>query len=242
MTGRHAAPVPGRPSAPPPPRPSPPHGGVLGCHDLHKTYRRGREHVHALRGVTVEVHPGEVVALVGRSGSGKTTLLNCLLGWETPDAGTTTHGTTARGAGRTSWEEVAVVPQRFGLLEELTLLDNVALPARLAGLDDPVGAAAAVLDALGLGAVVERAPAEVSLGQAQRTALARALVVRPAFLVADEPTGRLDEDTTTQVLGVLRDLCATAGTGALVASHDTTTIAHADRVLRMSDGRLEPDA
>lgn len=228
MTGRHAAP--------------PPRGGVLGCHDLRKTYRRGREEVHALRGVTVEVRPGEVVALVGRSGSGKTTLLNCLLGWEAPDAGTTTHGTTARGAGRTSWEEVAVVPQRFGLLEELTLLDNVALPARLAGHDDPAAAAVAVLGALGLGAVVDRAPAEVSLGQAQRTALARALVVRPAFLVADEPTGRLDEDTTTQVLGVLRDLCATAGTGALVASHDTTTIAHADRVLRMSDGRLEPEA
>lgn len=236
MTGRHAAPVPG-PSTAPPPR-----GGVLGCHDLVKTYRRGREEVHALRGVTLEVRPGEVVALVGRSGSGKTTLLNCLLGWEAPDAGTTTHGATARGAARTSWEEVAVVPQRFGLLEELSLLDNVALPARLAGHDDPAAAAVAVLDALGLAAVVDRAPAEVSLGQAQRTALARALVVRPAFLVADEPTGRLDEDTTTQVLGVLRDLCTTAGTGALVASHDTTTIAHADRVLRMSDGRLEPDA
>ncbi|WP_298991936.1 ABC transporter ATP-binding protein [uncultured Pseudokineococcus sp.] len=233
MTGRHAAPTPA------PRRPVDAGGAVLGCQDLHKTYRRGREHVHALRGVTLTVHPGEVVALVGRSGSGKTTLLNCLLGWETPDSGTTTltDQTSATGA-RARWEQVAVVPQRFGLLEEITLLDNVALPARLAGHPDPTTAATEMLTALGLGDLTDRAPGEVSLGQAQRTALARALVVRPAYLVADEPTGRLDDETTTHVLGVLRDLCATTGTGALIASHDTTTITHADRVLHINDGHL----
>ena len=153
--------------------------------DLHKTYRRGREQVHALRGVSIQVAPGEVVALLGRSGSGKTTLLNCLLGWERPDRG----AVEIPGSGvpaEASWSTIAVVPQRFGLLEELTLADNVALPARLARHDDPRAAALETLDSLRLGHLVDRMPEEVSLGEQQRTAIARALVVRPQFLVADD--------------------------------------------------------
>jgi putative ABC transport system ATP-binding protein len=134
------------------------------------------------------------------------------------------------------WGTVAVVPQRFGLLEELSLADNVALPARLAGVPDPRQAALETLEVLRLGHLAERSPEEVSLGEQQRTALARALVVRPSFLVADEPTGRLDEDLSTHVLTTLGDVYATAGTGVLVASHDPVVVAAADRVVRLSDG------
>jgi putative ABC transport system ATP-binding protein len=210
---------------------------ALHAADLHKAYRRGREEVHALRGVSIEVRPGEVVALLGRSGSGKTTLLNCLLGWERPDRGTVSVPGVAAPE-QAPWATVAVVPQRFGLVEELSLADNVELPARLAGLPDPRAAALATLDALRLGHLAERSPEEVSLGEQQRTALARALVVRPSFLVADEPTGRLDEELSTLVLSTLRDVYAAEGTGVLVASHDPVVVAAADRVVRMSDGRV----
>ena len=208
--------------------------------DLHKTYRRGREEVHALRGVSIQVHPGEVVALLGRSGSGKTTLLNCLLGWERPDAGSVSVPGAASPESA-PWSTVAVVPQRFGLLDELSLADNVALPARLAGLADPRQAALETLEVMRLGHLAERFPDEVSLGEQQRTAIARALVVRPSFLVADEPTGRLDEDLSTYVLATLRDVYAATGTGVLIASHDPVVVAAADRVVRLSDGLLVPD-
>jgi putative ABC transport system ATP-binding protein len=212
---------------------------ALTAGDLHKTYRRGREQVHALRGVDLAVHPGELVALLGRSGSGKTTLLNCLLGWERPDRGTV----TLPGGGDPAdapWSRLAVVPQRFGLLEELSLADNVALPARLAGDADPQARALAALTALRLEPLADRTPGEVSLGEQQRTAIARALVLRPTFLVADEPTGRLDEELSVVVLETVRRVCADARTGALVASHDPLVVAHADRVLRLDDGVLQP--
>jgi putative ABC transport system ATP-binding protein len=211
---------------------------VLRATDVHKTYRRGREQVHALRGVSIEVHPGEVVALLGRSGSGKTTLLNCLLGWETPDRGVVDVPGAARPA-EAPWTTIAVVPQRFGLLEELSLADNVALPARLAGAPDPRAAALEVLDRLRLGHLVDRRPDDVSLGEQQRTVLARALVARPAFLVADEPTGRLDEDLTAHVLTTLRELCTAHETGVIIASHDPVVVASSDRVVRLSDGQVE---
>jgi putative ABC transport system ATP-binding protein len=184
----------------------------LAADGLHKTYRRGREEVRALRGVDLELRRGELVALLGRSGSGKTTLLNCLLGWERPDRGTVALPGGADPAGA-PWSVLAVVPQRFGLLEELSLLDNVALPARLAKAPDPEDAALQALTALRLEPLAERPPGEVSLGEQQRTTIARALVLRPAFLVADEPTGRLDEELSVHVLGVLRATCAEAGTG-----------------------------
>jgi putative ABC transport system ATP-binding protein len=210
---------------------------TLTATDVSKSYRRGREQVHALRGVSIAVQPGEVVALLGRSGSGKTTLLNCLLGWETPDSGTVQvpGAATPDAAG---WSALAVVPQRFGLLDELSLADNVALPARFAGAPDPRAAAEATLGTLRLAHLADRMPDEVSLGEQQRTAIARALVVRPSFLIADEPTGRLDEELSTHVLTTLREVYAAAGTGVLLASHDPVVVAAADRVVRLSDGRV----
>ncbi len=210
---------------------------TLSATDVHKTYRRGREQVHALRGVSLEVHRGEVVALLGRSGSGKTTLLNCLLGWETPDSGAV-HVPGVGTPRAAPWTTVAVVPQRFGLLDELTLADNVALPARFAGVGDPREAALRALESMRVDHLADRVPDEVSLGEQQRTALARALVVRPEFLVADEPTGRLDEELSTHVLATLREVYAAAGTGVLVASHDPVVVAAADRVVHLGDGRV----
>ena len=205
---------------------------------LHKSFRRGREEVHALRGVSIEVQPGEIVALLGRSGSGKTTLLNCLLGWERPDRGTVSVPGVADVADA-SWATVAVVPQRFGLLEELTLADNVALAARLAGHGDSRTTAIEALARLRLDALADRLPSEVSLGEQQRTALARALVVRPAFLVADEPTARLDDDLSVHVLAILREAHAASGTGVLIAGHDPVIVEAADRVVRLSDGLVQ---
>ena len=205
---------------------------------LHKSFRRGREEVHALRGVSIEVRPGEIVALLGRSGSGKTTLLNCLLGWERPDRGTVSVPGVADAADA-GWATVAVVPQRFGLLEELTLADNVALAARLAGHGDSRAAAIEILAVLRLAHLADRLPGEVSLGEQQRTALARALVVRPAFLVADEPTARLDDELSVHVLATLRDVHAATGTGVLIAGHDPVIVEAADRVVRLSDGLVQ---
>ena len=205
---------------------------------LHKSFRRGREEVHALRGVSIEVRPGEIVALLGRSGSGKTTLLNCLLGWERPDRGSVSVPGVADAADA-GWATVAVVPQRFGLLEELTLADNVALAARLAGHGDSRAAAIEILAVLRLAHLADRLPGEVSLGEQQRTALARALVVRPAFLVADEPTARLDDELSVHVLATLRDVHAATGTGVLIAGHDPVIVEAADRVVRLSDGLVQ---
>ena len=204
---------------------------------LEKTHRRGGEQVHALRGVGIEVEAGQLVALIGRSGSGKTTLLNCLLGWERPDRGEV-EVPGVRDPAAAPWTTVAVVPQRFGLLDELGLADNVALAARLAALPRPREAAVEALGALRLALLADRLPGEVSLGEQQRTALARALVVRPAFLVADEPTGQLDAETGLAVMGLLRGIVEAEGVTAVVATHDPVMIALADRVLRIRDGSV----
>lgn len=204
--------------------------------DLHKSYRRGPETVHALRGVSLTVRPGELAVLLGRSGSGKTTLLNCVAGWETPDRGTI-ELPAADGA-VTPWQQLAVVPQRFGLLPELTLAENVTLPLRLARQQDTQRNVRELLLAFEIDRLADRFPDEVSLGEQQRAALARGLSVRPRLLLADEPTGRLDEDLSARVLDVLRALCADHGTAALIASHDAVAEEQADKVLRLTDGTV----
>ena len=203
---------------------------------LHKTYRRGREQVHALRGVSIEVHPGEVVALLGRSGSGKTTLLNCLLGWERPDRGEVRVPGVADPA-TAGWSTVAVVPQRFGLLDELSLADNVAMPARLTGLAEPRAEALRALALLRLDHLADRTPDEVSLGEQQRTALARALVLGPRLAVLDEPTSHQDDERVGLVLDALAAARA-GGTALLVATHDERVLAVADEVVELHDGAV----
>jgi putative ABC transport system ATP-binding protein len=215
---------------------------IVSARDLVKSHRRGSEEVHALRGVSFALAAGEVVALVGRSGSGKTTLLNVLAGWESQDSGVIDWRLSGAGdaAAHGSWDRVAVVPQSLGLVEELTVFENVELPARLAGVAPPEARAERVdehLDALGIGHLADRLPEETSLGEQQRCALARALIAGPRLLLADEPTGHLD----TRWAGVLFDVlraAARAGACCLVATHHDELRAHADRVLTIADGEL----
>ena len=207
-----------------------------------KSYRRGPEVVHALAGATFTLLPGEVVALVGPSGSGKTTLLNVLTGWERPDSGEIAwDGDATVDLAALSWGSVAVLPQRLGLIEELSVRENVELPLRLGEALDGAGAQRVVelLAFLGLDELADRPPSETSLGEQQRTALARALLVVPRLVLADEPAGHQDAASAERVFRGLR-AAASQGTCALVATHNPDSLRFCDRALRMTDGRVEP--
>lgn len=211
--------------------------------DVWKSYRRGPEHVRALARVTFSLRAGEVVALVGRSGSGKTTLLNVLCGWERPDRGDVRwlDGRAGAAPAERPWTDLAIVPQGLGLLEELSVEENVELPLRLSR--DGLGEAEArrrvppLLKALGLDRLADRNPPEISMGEHQRAALARALVVVPRLLLADEPTGHQDEGWARGVFNLLR-MAARRGVCCLVATHNTEAVRFADRVLHIRDGIL----
>ena len=224
--------------ADPPDAPAFERAPVLAADGLTKTYRRGDEDVHAVEGVTLAVAPQELVTLSGRSGSGKSTLLHMLAGWEPQDAGTVRY---SNGASPPPWRELAVLPQKLGLLEELTVRENVEYPARLAGLLDELGdTVEELLERLGLAHLAERHPPEISIGEQQRAALARAVVLSPATLLVDEPTGHQDAGWATAVLEEL-ERAVTAGSGCLAATHDPLSRRFADRELRMADGRLLPE-
>jgi putative ABC transport system ATP-binding protein len=208
---------------------------------IEKTYRRGSEQVHALAGVRFELHPGEMVALIGRSGSGKSTLLSILCGWERADAGTVTwtdHPEIA--AADRPWSDLAVVPQRLGLIEELSVRENVTLPLRVGAdrrthLEPPHEDPDALLEELGLAGFADRGPNETSIGEQQRTAIARAAVLSPKLLLADEPTGHQDEGWAKGVLQVLHR-AAGRGSCCLIATHNEYALRFADRVLNIADG------
>ena len=199
---------------------------VLALTGVRKAY--GEQPV--LAGVDLRLAPGEVVAVAGRSGSGKTTLLAIITGWADPDGGSVdTHP-----GGR--WHEQAVLPQSLGLLDELTIAENVGLPLRLAPEvegDDP----GELLASLGLAHLTDRYPDEVSLGEQQRAGLARAAVVRPALLVADEPISHQNREWGEAMMLLLRRL-ADGGTACLLATHDELAFGHADRILDLDSGRL----
>ncbi|MCU1483563.1 MAG: transporter ATP-binding protein [Actinomycetia bacterium] len=181
-----------------------------------------------LDGVDVDVHEGEIVVLLGRSGSGKTTLLTIVTDFDRPDAGTVEH---VHGTG---WRELAVLPQSLGLLPELTVAENVAMPLRLDRADEDVRP---LLERLGLAHLAGRYPSETSLGEQQRTALARAVVVRPTLLVADEPVSHQNRAWAEAMMALVRER-ADDGTACLLATHDEVAIGAADRVLELHDGRL----
>jgi putative ABC transport system ATP-binding protein len=215
-------------------------GSVVEVAGLTKTYRRGPEEVHALEEVSLRLEPGRMVGLMGRSGSGKTTLLNVLAGWERADAGSVVWlGHRETGHEERRWHEIAVLPQKFGLIEELTIRENIEYPARLHGsLDSAREQVEILLGALGLEELERRAPSETSVGQQQRTALARALVLRPRLLLADEPNGHQDAMWARGVFGCLREAAAD-GTACLVATHNEEVSGYFDEVVRMANGRIE---
>ncbi len=201
---------------------------------LHKDYRRAAESVPALRGVDVEVADGEIVAISGASGSGKTTLLALLCGWEVADQGTVEH--RAGPVGALPWAELAIVPQTLGLLEDLTVLENVQLPARLAG-RNAYERAVELMQRFGLLHLADRLPTQTSLGEQQRCAVARALLLGPSLVLADEPTAHQDQHWAAVLLRAMREQAGTGGAFILV-SHHAQTWEHADRTLTMADGQL----
>jgi len=224
-------------------------GPLVEVRDVHKSYRRGPEEVHALRGASLTLYPSEIVALVGPSGSCKTTLLNVLCGWEHPEEGRVSWPGADRDGGggvvdgggprpeNRPWSDIAILPQSLGLIEELSIRENVELPVRLAH-GDHRERIDALLVGFGLDALAEREPSEVSLGEQQRTALARALVLRPRLLLADEPTGHQDEGWARGVFKALR-MAAGEGTCCLVATHNRENIRLVDRVVGIRDGVVQ---
>jgi ABC-type lipoprotein export system ATPase subunit len=209
---------------------------ILDANGLSKAYRRGDEVVHALDDVSLTLRAGELVGLVGRSGSGKTTLLNVIAGWEHADAGTIQRS-GARSA-TPGWDELAVVPQKLGLFDELSVRENLEYPARLHGrLEELRGRVDELMEDLGIAHLAARYPKETSLGEQQRTAVARALVLAPTLVLADEPTGHQDAASERRVLEAFGRAAAEGGS-CLIATHNASFAPRLDRVLEMADGRL----
>lgn len=218
--------------------------GVVRGRGLTKTYRRNAEEVHALREVSLDLYPGELVALVGPSGSGKSTLLNVLCGWERPEDGSLewTAALADRSPAALGWSELALVPQALGLLEDLTVEENVLFPARLTGrLRAEISHGHELMDAFGIRHLADRYPAQTSLGEQQRCCAARALLLRPTLLLADEPTAHQDSGWTDVLFTEFRTLLR-AGSACLIATHNPQTWGYADRILTMHDGELREGA
>ena len=215
---------------------------VVSVRELSKVFHHhGGDVVHALDSVNFDARPGELVGLVGRSGSGKTTLLNVIAGWERPSTGEVQWSEQV-DASSPAWSSVAVMPQKLGLMEELTVEENIEYPARLAGtLEERSDDIEELIDVLGLGELRSRYPREASVGEQQRTAIARALAVPTSVLLADEPTAHQDTASAERVFAALRR-AADAGTAVVVATHNPEVIRHLDRVLTMADGHLEEAA
>lgn len=208
---------------------------VLEVRAVSHGYGAGTGRVEVLHDVSLAVGPGEFVALAGPSGSGKSTLCHLAAGLESPERGEVT--VAGRHADQvTDWAIVAVVPQQHGLLAGLSVADNVCLPAYRAG-SDPAPALAALAEALDLSTFTRRGVLETSLGEQQRTAVARALVLSPRLAVLDEPTGHQDDDHVVQVVAALA-AAARSGTAVLVATHDQRVWEVADRVVRLDEGRV----
>jgi ABC-type lipoprotein export system ATPase subunit len=212
---------------------------------VRKTVGQGRGAREVLSGVELDVRAGEIVAILGRSGSGKSTLLHLLGALDLPDAGSIAIGgepivgRSQRELTQVRLRRVGFVFQSFVLVEELSGRDNVLLPSRLPGA--PAGGAErarTLIDALGVTAVADRLPHELSGGEQQRFAIARALVNDPALVLADEPTGNLDPTAADDVLELLREL-GTRGHGVVMVTHEHAAAEAADRVLYLREGRLQ---
>ena len=238
-----------RPDAADDPRPSPRSGQavpLIHLRGIAKTYFRDGAPVPALRGVDLDIHPGELTAIMGRSGSGKSTLLHILglLDAEYEGRyvfdGQLVSGLSADELSRLRNRKIGFVFQQFHLLPQLTILENAALPALYAGgrPRDCRAAARARLEQMGLGHRLDHRPTELSIGQRQRAAIARALVNEPRLILADEPTGALDSRTAMEILDLLRDLHRGGATVVLV-THDQEVGAAAERVIHIRDGTTD---
>jgi putative ABC transport system ATP-binding protein len=221
---------------------------ILEARDLTKRFELGPTTVDALRGVSLSVTRGEFVALMGPSGSGKSTLLQCLGGLDRPTSGevvldgAVVTRLSDEQATRLRRDKTGFVFQFFNLIPLLDVTENVALPFTIAGLDprerELAGRIADVIQLVDLTAKAHIKPDQLSAGEQQRVAVARALVTRPALLFADEPTGNLDYTTGSGILDALWRSCVERGQTIVLVTHDSKAAAYADRVLVMQDGRI----
>jgi putative ABC transport system ATP-binding protein len=209
---------------------------------------RGAARVHILKDVALKIRRGEAVGLVGPSGSGKSTLLMTLAGLERPDSGSVAVAgqdlgqLDEDGLARFRGRRIGIVFQSFHLVPTMTALENVAVPLELAGRRDAFPRARDELTAVGLAERLSHYPAQLSGGEQQRVALARALAPDPAILVADEPTGNLDETTGASIVEMLFRLRKERGSTLVLVTHDMGLAARCDRMIRIRSGRIEPDA
>ena len=216
---------------------------VLSVRNLTKTYRSAGEPVAVLRGVNLDVAAGERVALSGESGSGKSTLLHLIAGLDRADAGEIrldgTSLTDLSDSGRAALrrDRLGLVFQQYNLIPSLNVRDNLAFQSRIAGRHDDAWQAELV-ERLGLSGLLKRYPEQLSGGQQQRVAIGRALAIKPLLLLADEPTGNLDEATADEVLALARDLVARTGCGFLMVTHSARLAATLDRQIHLSAGLI----
>ena len=222
---------------------------IVSLSDVHKWYDEGPTRRHVLHGVSMQIMPGERVALVGKSGSGKSSLLNIMSGIDYADAGDVRIGTQDLNGmsevARTQFRRanIGFVFQFFNLVPTLSVIENVLLPLELNGVYGRVAQhrATAMLERVGLADRAHTAPDRLSGGEQQRVAVARALVHDPVLVLADEPTGNLDSDTGEQILQLLTQLTADAGRALLMVTHSREVAASADRVVRIQAGQLHAD-
>ena len=213
--------------------------------DVHISLGSGDARVHILKGVSLKVQKGEAVGIVGASGSGKSTLLMLLAGLERPDAGnirvdgTSLEGMSEDQLARFRGARIGIVFQSFHLIPTMTALENVAIPLELAGTRDASVKALKELDAVGLRARAGHYPAQLSGGEQQRVAIARALATDPAIIVADEPTGNLDEISGQSIISLLFNLQEKRGATLILVTHDMSLAARCDRTVRMRSGLVE---
>jgi len=229
---------------------------IIDMQDIRKVYDTGKVKVEALKGVDLEIHKGEMVAIVGPSGSGKSTLMNLLGCLDTPTSGSyTLDGVRVDGLGKNELaairnQKLGFVFQGFNLLPRTSALENVELPMlydrRVDRRDingrkrDTRAMATAALERVGLGARLDHQPSELSGGQQQRVAIARALVTEPALLLADEPTGNLDTRTSMEVMALFQEL-NDQGITIVLVTHEPDIAVYAKRIVEVRDGRIRRD-
>jgi putative ABC transport system ATP-binding protein len=220
---------------------------IVAVHDVSKVYKLGKTEVHALRGVSLEIHRGEFMSIAGPSGSGKTTLLNLVGCVDTPTSGEVvvdgkdTRALSERALTDLRLRRIGFIFQTFNLVQVLSVFQNVEFPLLLQGglgrrqREERVRG---LLEAVGLADHARHRPSELSGGQRQRVAVARALVTRPALVLADEPTANLDSATGATIIDLMKDMNARDGTTFLFSTHDPKVMAHATAIVRIADGQV----